>query len=383
MLKKMPKKMSRAIQLDDHLKINLLKEMEEHSGITTDNLLKLYSGSVARVPTVLMELQGDEFSSSVPVYRTSRMRVLQDPDNLRKGERIISDSEMNYIEDEYTNYLHARDGVAVNGIRGRIRAAREQDHRPLRPHRAHTVQQNDVITALRLCDKYVAAGWRDRVNIPDVTQLAPDGVLTMAKPFGLVRIRRMKTTVYEDVSEIVRQELAPFLQQDLGPDPFPFLFICSELWLVQVVLREARRLLDRQVTNLRVVAATDEEVTLKPLDGMKPVVQRAFFNEQYFLEYERSATTAGPVREKVESYVKYAREHRARRVRRQINLLMVAEKERVEQIIREESEQLMREYECNLVVVTSSYEKVSRNLKAYPNLNENVWTFQGNPIPLL
>lgn len=64
----------------------------------------------------------------------------------------------------------------------------------------------------------------------------------------------------------------------------------------------------------------------------------------------------------------------------QISLIFITETDRAERFVFEESEALMAENRAELMVVTSTYDKITRRLSAG---DSEVWTYRGNPIALL
>ena len=64
----------------------------------------------------------------------------------------------------------------------------------------------------------------------------------------------------------------------------------------------------------------------------------------------------------------------------QISLIFITETDKAERFVLEESEALMAENRVALMVVTSTYDKITRRLSAG---DRDVWTHRGNPIALL
>ena len=173
----LPRPMQRAESLAGPLVTSILREVQEWSGITAQDLKQRYPGSAARVSPALTGLVNAGLVTPVPVYRTSRNRVIGDPGDLRTGERVAETVDMHYLTDEAATYAARLDRVAVNRVRRRVGVALEQDHRPERPHRAHTVGLNGLASSLMAGGIWAGAGWRSILNLPGHTQLSPDAVV--------------------------------------------------------------------------------------------------------------------------------------------------------------------------------------------------------------
>ena len=95
---------------------------------------------------------------------------------------------------------------------------------------------------------------------------------------------------------------------------------------------------------------------------------------EFFLEYERSARTPAAISRKIRSYVG----HTKWGVKNP--LAFVAETEEAEAIATEIAKTLMEEYDIEMEIVTSTYERITRRLSAD---NRDVWVSVGRPVLIL
>ena len=125
----------------------VLRDVHEFPGATDYNLCARH-GSVGRVSQIVDLALEMELLDSVTNYRTSEGRLVGNPEALRPDETITLDFRMLYLSPEYGRYIRRRDRVPANRTVGRHDSAKQQDHRAVRPHRAHTVGLDDVVTGL-------------------------------------------------------------------------------------------------------------------------------------------------------------------------------------------------------------------------------------------
>ena len=100
------------------------------------------------------------------------------------GEWLQEVGGMLYLARTGVLHVARRDRVSPDTVWARVNAAIKQDHRPVGPHRRHTIVVNEVMVHLHENGITAYAGWRAVQNLAD-TQLAPDLVIFAHSVFGM------------------------------------------------------------------------------------------------------------------------------------------------------------------------------------------------------
>ena len=354
----------------------LFSQIQDWPGAVDENLIRRYAGPhKGLVEQALEEMLQLELVQFGLAWRTSRNLYIADLAKLKKGETEVGQVRMFYLAKMAGRHLHRRDQVAANGPTSRHDSAMNQDRREVRPHLSHTGQLDDVVTSLMLQGFDIRSGRRDLVQPAGLPQLVPDAVLTAVVayvPFGLVYLH---ATVDSEVTPSIKDQLLPVLSVPAGPDGYVVVLVCNTRRLAALAQAEADAWVRPVESRQRVLAVTEQDVSDMSAYRKLPDSLRGLFRVvKFFVEYERSARFRDRIRDKLMSYVALAKNGHV------FPLLFITEKDLAERFVLEESEALMAEHGVELVVVTSTYDRVVRRL---PAGDPNVWSRRGGSIKML
>ena len=353
----------------------LFAEIRDHPGTLEENAVRRHPDRASRVTLAVDELIQAEMVRAAPVWRTSRNWFVGNPDNLPRDQKIVSKTRMLYGADEGAKYLFNRDGTAVIGFRHRHDGALNQDHREKRPHRNHTGQLDDVMTSLMLQGFVLRSGHRDRIQYRRLSQLAPDLVMTAKIALGTFVVAQVDSLLEGGVRLDVGQVLGRHLCDAAGGNKRLIILECRTERSAGIAKEEANRLIREQGAPVPVLVVAD------PVQSLADATQRLvkaipghFATMDFLVEYERAARVPSRIREKLRKNAEYSAQGY------RFPVAFITETDRAERFVLEETEALMTEYEVDLMVVTSTYGKVTRGLAAG---DSRTWTHCGNPVVLL
>ena len=363
----------------------VLRDVHEFPGATDYNLCVRH-GSVGRVSQIVDLALDMKLLISVTNHRTSRGRLVGNPEAVRPDENITQEFRMLYLNGEYGKYIRRRDRVPENRSVGRHDSAKQQDHRAVRPHRAHTVGLDDVVTGLTLGGFHVRSGRRDLVNsrpLPHgvhwpygryLPQIVPDAVLRALVYLGEKFIEEVPEVWGRQIGTVVDDLLAPYLAGPEAPQ-HPVLLVCPGERLAEIVRETARETLIRHGMPFQVDAVAQGTYGFERLldDGPDNLMSISAIYE-FLLEYERSARNPAAIVRKIRSYVAHAKWGVRKR------LAFVAETARAEAIAIEQARNLLEEFDVNMEIVISTYDRITRDL---PAGNRDVWTSVGQPLVIV
>ena len=381
----LPPDMALAERLLQGLFPDVLRDVHEFPGATDYNLSARH-GSVGRVSRIVDLALEMELLDSVTNYRTSKGRLVGNPEAVHPDENITLDFRMLYLSPEYGRYIRRRDRVPANRTVGRHDAAKQQDHRAVRPHRAHTVGLDDVVTGLTLGGFHVRSGRRDLVDsrpLPHgvrwpygrfLPQIVPDAVLRAQVYLRDIFVEEVPEVWGQQIRTVVDDLLAPYLAGPEAPQ-HPVLLVCPDEHLAEIVRETARESLFRDGMPLDVDAVVQGTYSFeRMLDDDPDNLMGLFATYEFLLEYERSARNPAAIVRKIRSYVGHAKWGVRKR------LAFVAETARAEAIAIEQARNLIEEFDVNLEIVTSTYDRITRDL---PAGDRDVWTCVGQPLVIV
>lgn len=354
----------------------LFSQIQDWPGAVDENLIRRYAGPhKGLVEQALEEMLQLELVQFGPVWRTSKNSFITDLAKLKKGDIEMDQVRMFYLAKMAGRHLHRRDQVAPNHPTSRHDSAMNQDRREVRPHLSHTGQLDDVVTSLMLQGFDIRSGRRDLVQPEGLPQLVPDAVLTTVVagvPFSLVHL---DATIDVEVSPGIKDRLFPVLNVQDGPDRYVVVLVCNTRRLATLAQAEADAWVRLLESRQRVLAVTAQDVSDMSAYRKLPDSLRGLFRVvRFFVEYERSARFRDRIRDKLVSYMELAKNGHV------FPLLFITEKDQAEWFVLEESEALMAEHGVELMVVTSTYDRIVRRL---PAGDPTVWSHRGGSIKVL
>ena len=156
--RKLPKTVESAGALKGVLKNRLLWEVGDNPGFSKQDYLTGcdYKESGARVEEELQALVEKEYLEAVPFVRASRGKVVFDAEEIKglqqemkTGGKKLDLDAMNYWTEKACNYAAGLNRQSAKDLLMSHSSKKNQDHRPRRPHRLHTLIVNEVVSILR------------------------------------------------------------------------------------------------------------------------------------------------------------------------------------------------------------------------------------------
>ena len=367
--------MERAELLSLDLHGALFAEIRDWHGTLEENAVRRHPDRASQVKPAIDELILAGMVQAEPVWRTSKNWFLGNPDNPPGGQTVVSQTRMLYGADEAATFLRNRDGTAVNRFRNRHNGALNQDHREKRPHRSHTGQLDDVVSDLFIRGFTVRSGHRDRIQYRGLPQLAPDAILTAKIPLGTVAVEYVDALLEGGVRLNVERVLGPHFHDAAKGQERLIVLECRNGRSARIAGEETRRLARLLGVAVPVLIVADPIQSLaNATQKLAQAFEKQFTTVDFLVEYERAARIPTRIRKKLRKYVQYAAQGY------RFPLGVITETDQAERFVLEETEALMSEYGTELLVVTSTYEKITRGLAAG---DSDVWSHRRDQIVLL
>ena len=177
---------------------------------------------------------------------------------------------MHYLGEGGETYVSWRDGVHVSSVRARNRSWLRQDHRAGRPHWRHTRATNGTVVAMKLAGLAVYAGWRTIVNLEDLTQVPPDGVLVAGTNLRereiFLELERSART-----PQHARRKLDPYVKVTKAEVPIWVAFICETQHGAEIFRAEVEAVYREEGVFLLAMVTTLNRVKEGPLMGEETI----------------------------------------------------------------------------------------------------------------
>ena len=156
-----------------------------------------------------------------------------------------------------------------------------------------------------------------------------------------------------DVPEGVRQQLSNTCLTSANPAALTSP-VCEHEGLMEVAREEAAEIARTHQVELSVFPFLQKYVTVDPpRPDMPESLRRLWAPIEYYLEYERSATTRGAIRDKLMPYFRVAR------LGHSLHVIFICETPRAAELFREVGQKLERELGVFIHLITSTYAEVS------------------------
>ena len=280
---------------------------------------------------------------------------------------------MNYISVEGTIFIEHRDATSLTAIRRRTHEDVRKDHNGYAPQLTHTHQQNGCIVAMSRHGYLVSAGYRGALYLPGGQQLVPDARWTAhlcLEGFPTEFIRGGPGRV---AREEIRRQLGRYVPYARRLGGLSIACLCEDEVLIEVAKEEAATIARDYNVPLHVLAILENTVTVgDAAPGRPDVMRRLYLVIEWYVEYERSATTPAAIRIKLRPYFNA--------VRRGYNcpLIVICETSRAAETFRQEHRNLQRELAVTFPLITSTYAQVTAG-----DQFDTCWNLNGNTITLL
>ncbi len=332
---------------------------------------------------LLREANRGELLVRIPVYTgpegelTSNVALVP---LLEDGTLPAPRFHMNYVSVEGTIIIQHRDATSLAAIRRRAYEDVRKDHNGYAPQLTHTHQQNGCLVAMSLHEYPVSAGYRGALYLPGGQQLVPDARLTAHVyqsdlPTEFMRgghwIRWGEQGRAE--REEIRRQLERYVPEARRLGGLSVACLCENEAVIEVVRDEAANIARDYDVALHALAVLKDTVTVgDAAPGRPDFIRPIYVVKQWYVEYERSATTPVAIRNKLMPYF--------RAVRRGYDcpVIVICETQRAAQIFRQQHGNLQRELGVSFLLITSTYAQVTAG-----DQFDTCWDLDGHPIRLI
>ena len=287
---------------------------------------------------------------------------------------------MHYVSSEGTIIIEHRDATSLAAIRRRVQEDVRKDHDRYAPQLTHTHQQNACIVAMSRHGYLVSAGYRGALYLPGGQQLVPDARLTAHLELGQFPTEFMRGTPWVRSNrqgraerEEIRRQLEQYMPEARRLGGLSVACLCENEAVIEVAMEEAANLAREYNVALQAFAVLERNVTvMDAAPGIPDFIRRLCLIRQWYVEYERSATTPAAVRDKLMPYF--------RAVRRgyHCDVIFICETDRAAEIFRQQHRNLQRELEAMFLLITSTYAQVAAG-----DQFDTCWDLDGRAATLL
>ena len=314
-----------------------------------------------KIEDYMTEANRGQLLVRVPVYKGPDGELTS---NVRRFDGLAlpkPEFHMHYGSREAAIIIEHRDVSSLNRSRDRFHEDIRKDHNAARPQLLHTLRLNDCIVALHKAKYNVSAGYRGCLYLPGGRQLVPDARLSAHLDLGefpteFLRGYWLSPTSRQasDVREGVRQQLVKYVPDARESGSLDVACVCEHEGLMAVAREEAAEIARTHQVELSVFPFLQKYVTVDPpRPDMPESLRRLWAPIEYYLEYERSATTRGAIRDKLMPYFRVARPGHS------LHVIFICETPRAAELFREVGQKLERELGVSIHLITSTYAEVS------------------------
>ena len=316
-----------------------------------------------KIGDLLAEANSGELLVRIPVYRgpedelTSNLALVPLLDD---GTLPVPQFHMNYVSPEGTIVIEHRDVTSLAAIRRRVYEDVRKDHNPHAPQLTHTYQQNGCIVAMSMNGYLVSAGYRGALYLPGGQQLVPDARLAAHLCLGELPTEPMRGGHWirwgeqgRAAREEIRRQLGRYVPEARRLGSLSVACLCENEAVIEVAREEAANLARDYNVALHALAVLENSVAVGDAAPGKPdFVRPLYVLIQFYVEYERSATTPAAIRDKLMPYF--------RAVRRgyDCSVVFICESETAASIFRQQHRNLQRELQITFPLITSTYAQV-------------------------
>ena len=286
---------------------------------------------------------------------------------------------MNYTSLEGTIIIEHRDVSSLAATRRRVYEDIRKDHDVHAPQLLHTVQQNDCIVVMLKDGYQVSAGYRGCLYLPGGQQLVPDARLSAYLDMGEFPTEVMHGGRFPPASqqgradrEEIRGKLIQYVPDVRRLGGLTIACLCENEQVIEVVREAAADISRAYQVDLVVLAALERNVTTVAAGRDLPdVFRRLLTLIQFYLEYERSATTPTDIQDKLMPYFRVVcgGYHCA--------VIFICETRAAADMFRDQHRILQRALDVEFPLITSTYDEVTAGDRF-----ETCWNLNGNPVRL-
>ena len=226
----------------------------------------------------------------------------------------------------------------------------------------------------------ISAGYRGALYLPGGQQLVPDARLTAHLSLGELPTEFMRGGPWirrggqgSAEREEIRRQLGRYVPEARRLGGLSVACLCENEAVIEVAREEAATIARDYNVALHALAVLENTVTLgDAAPGRPDFIRRLYVVIQWYVEYERSATTPAAIREKLMVYF--------RAVRRGYDcaLIVICETGRAAETFRQQHRNLQRELSVTFPLITSTYAQVTAGDRF-----DTCWDLDGRTATLL
>ena len=335
-----------------------------------------------RMGALLAAANCGELLVRIPVYLgpedelTSNVAVVP---LLEDGTLPAPQFHMNYVSAEGTIVIEHRDVTSLAPIRRRVHEDVRKDHNAYAPQLPHTYHQNGCIVSMSLHGYRVSAGYRGALYLPGGQQLVPDARLTADLCLGELPTEFMRGGYLIRRSgqggaerEEIRRQLGRYIPETRRLGGLSVVCLCENEAVIEVAKEEAANIARDYNVELQALVFLEGNVAVGPGTPGRPDFVRTLYGLiQFYVEYERSATTPVAIRDKLMPYF------RAERRGYNCPVIFICETERAAEIFRQQHRNLRREMRVAFMLITSTYAQVTAGDRF-----DTCWNLDGQTVTL-
>ena len=286
---------------------------------------------------------------------------------------------MHYVSGEGAIVIEHRDESSLSHSRTRLYEDIRKDHNLDKPQLLHTLRQNDCLIALLKAQYRVSAGYRGCLYLAGGQQLVPDARMSAHLDLGEYPTEYLRGTRYSPtgqharlVRDEIRQQLAGYVPDASISGGLTVACLCDNELIEEMAREEAAEISRAHQVPLSVFPVLERLVTMAPpRPGMSEVTRGLWLPLEFYVEYERSATSRADIRDKLMKYVRVARAGSP------CDVIFICETEGAAALFREAHQNLQREFQVSFLLITSLYAEVSAG-----NRFESCWNLDGKTVRL-
>ena len=268
-----------------------------------------------RIDDYMTEANRGELLVRIPVYEGPDGELTS---NVRRFDGVAlpnPEFHMHYGSREAAVIIEHRDVSSLNRSRGRFHEDIRKDHNIARPQLLHTLRLNDCYVTLHKAKYNVSAGYRGCLYLPGGEQLVPDARLSAHLDLGEFATEFLNgywltptSRQAKAVREGVRQQLVKYVPDARRFGSLAVACLCENELLADVAREEVAEIAQTYQVKLSAFPLLQRQVTVDPpRPGMPEVLRRLWKPVEFYVEYERSATTRAEIRKKLMPYFRVAR----------------------------------------------------------------------------
>ena len=175
---------------------------------------------------------------------------------------------MHYWTEKACNYAAGLNHQSAKDLLKTHNSRKNQDHRPRRPHRLHTLTVNEVVSILRGMGYEADNGYRYLVNLPNVTQIPPDAVVIGSYTLGACEVEQVtRHDTAENMSQVIPSTLIEQVEAIREGTNEPLALLYDSRFTQKIIDEQREAVSDRYGVKLDITVERQSLFTVGPVVG--------------------------------------------------------------------------------------------------------------------